>query len=152
MTIPELVSRYFVKIQMIVFIAGIFIGIRLLRSNQGRSQFRTREADRNDLNQLREGPGLADAKLNAPRSKNPPPPPLSLPGIRLSGEAHEILGIDETATEVEVMRAYKDAIKRFHPDTIQGEAKSQIKFYQEASAKLNQAKEDMLKSIRARTG
>ena len=48
------------------------------------------------------------------------------------------------------MRAYKEAIKRFHPDRIQGQAQEQLQFYQQASAKLNEAKDEMLKKIRAR--
>jgi len=148
MTIPELVAHYFVKIQFVIFIVGIFFCIRILRSAQTGSQFRVREADRTDLNKLREGPDLAQAKLTPKKSSAPPVPPLALPGIRLSGEPHEILGIEEDANEVEIMKAYKDAIKRFHPDRIQGQAKEQIQFYEQASAKLNEAKDKMLKAVR----
>ena len=63
---------------------------------------------------------------------------------------HEILGIAENANEAEVMRAYKDAIKQYHPDRIQGQAQEQIKFYQEAASQLNQAKETMIQKIRKR--
>ena len=121
----------------------------LLKSGKRETQFRVREADRTDLNRPRPGPDLADAKLKKPAAAAPVQAPLSLPGIRLSGEAHEILGVAEDASEAEVMRAYKDAIKRFHPDRIQGQAKEQMQFYEQASAKLNQAKEDLLKRIRS---
>ncbi len=93
----------------------------------------------------RQGPSLADAKLKK-RENNKPP--LSLPGIRLDGEPHEILGIDEHASEPEILRAYKEKIKLFHPDRIQGQAREQIKFYEEASAKINLAKEAMLEQIK----
>ena len=46
------------------------------------------------------------------------------------------------------MRAYKDAIKRFHPYRIQGQAEEQLRFYQEASAKINDAKNEMIKRVR----
>jgi DnaJ-domain-containing protein 1 len=150
MSITEFVSKNFIRIQVIIFIAGIFIWFRYLQGGeQERSKFRVREADRTDLNRLREGPGLADAKLQK-KNQTPPPQPLSLPGIRLVGEPHEILGVKEDASEAEVMKAYKDSIKRFHPDRIQGEAKEQMYFYEQASAKINQAKEDMLKNIRSK--
>jgi DnaJ-domain-containing protein 1 len=148
MTIPELVSQHFIKIQVVVFCVGLFFSLRFFRSNQEESRFKVREADRKDLDRLKQGPDLAQAKFARKPNSQPPPPPLSLPGIRLAGAPHEILGVEETATEAQVMRAYKDAIKRFHPDRIQGQAKEQIQFYQEASAKLNQAKEEMLKIIR----
>lgn len=150
MSITEFVSKNFIRIQVIIFIAGIFIWFRYLQGgDHERSKFRVREADRTDLNRLREGPDLGQAKLQK-KNQGPPPNPLSLPGIRLIGEPHEILGVREDASEADVMKAYKDSIKRFHPDRIQGEAKEQMQFYEQASAKINQAKEDMLKNIRAR--
>ena len=145
MQLTQFISTHFIQIQWVVLIFGILYVIRILNSNSTRSQFRVREADRTDLNRLKGGPSLADAKLNV---KKPPPPPLLLPGMRLDGEPHEILGVKVDASEAEVMKAYKDAIKRFHPDRIQGEAQSQLQFYQEASAKLNWAKEEMLRSLK----
>ena len=123
----------------------------MFKDREQGSQFRVREADRKDLNQIlgKNTGTLADAKLNR-KAETPKAPPLALPGMRLSGESHEILGIAEDANEAEIMRAYKEAIKRFHPDRIHGQAKEQIQFYQEASAKLNQAKDQMLKKIRGR--
>ncbi len=148
MSIPELISQHFVKIQWLIGGASIVVFWTLLKSGSNQSQFRVREADRKDLNRLKKGPDLAQAKLQSRKPAPPPAPPLALPGIRLSGEPHEILGVDENATEAEVMRAYKEAIKRFHPDRIQGQAQEQLQFYQQASAKLNQAKDDLLKRIR----
>jgi hypothetical protein len=112
------------------------------------SNFKVREADREDLDALLEkGKDLGSSRL---KRKSPPPPPLSLPGIRLSGEPHEILGIRADASETEILRAYKEAIKRFHPDTIQGPAKDQLEFYQKASAAINNAKNWMIKNLRSR--
>jgi hypothetical protein len=156
MTIPELVSQHFIKIQVVLFVSGVLVAFKLLQGKQTSTQFKSREADRNDLERLRQGgPDLAQAKLARARptanpSANPAVPPLSLPGIRLNGLPHEILGIAEDASEADVLKAYKESIKRFHPDRIQGQAKEQLQFYQEASAKLNQAKEDLIRAIRAR--
>jgi DnaJ-domain-containing protein 1 len=139
MTLPEFVSKNFVRIQLIIFIGGILIWYRFAQTNKTETRFRSREADRKDLDRLRAGPDLGEAKL-----VHKPQPikaqPLALPGIRMNGEAHEILGVDENASEAEIMKAYKESMKRFHPDRIQGQA----------SSKLNQAKETMLKTARAR--
>jgi DnaJ-domain-containing protein 1 len=155
MTIPELVSQHFIKIQVVLFVSGVLVAFKLLQGKQTSTQFKSREADRNDLERLRRGgPDLAQAKIaRAKPTANPAhsaSPPLSLPGIRLSGLPHEILGVAEDASEADVLKAYKESIKRFHPDRIQGQAKEQLQFYQEASAKLNQAKEDLIRAIRAR--
>ena len=140
------VADHFHQLQFVFL--GIILAVIWLnaRGREDKSGFRTREADRSDLNSIhRNGPSLADAKL---KKRNPQSAPLSLPGIRLDGEPHEILGVDESADESEIMRAYKDKIKMFHPDRIQGQAREQIKFYEEASAKINLAKEAMIEQIR----
>jgi DnaJ-domain-containing protein 1 len=140
----------FQKSQWIMIGAVLLLAWFGFRSKDTKSQFRKRESDRDDLNKLRNGPDLAQAKISRPAKPEPKKAPLSLPGIRLHGAPHEILGIAENANEAEVMRAYKDAIKQYHPDRIQGQAQEQIKFYQEAASQLNQAKESMMQRLRGR--
>jgi hypothetical protein len=149
MSTLELVARNFQRIQVGFLIAVFFLIWVFYKNNRAQSNFKTREADREDLDQiLKSGPDLAQAKLKRKAPESPPPPPLALPGIRLDGAPHEILGIREDALESEIMRAYKDAIKRFHPDTLQGKSPEQLKFYQDASARINDAKNRMLKQLR----
>lgn len=139
MSLVENIVRNFERIQfgLIGLVAGaVFF---YLMKRRPASKFRMREADRKDLGRSKPGQGRAQ-----------PPPPLSLPGIRLNGEPHEILGIRADAGESEILRAYKEAIKRFHPDTIQGPAKEQLEFYQQASAAINNAKNQMIKNLRDR--
>lgn len=138
----------FQKSQYLILLAVIVAAWFGFRSRDSKTQFRSREADRNDLNRLKGGSDLANARLPRPAPAQPKAPPLALPGIRLHGAPHEILGISETATENEILRAYKEAIKQYHPDRIQGQAQEQMRFYQEAAAQLNQAKETMLQKIR----
>ncbi len=141
---PDEALKHFEKSQiaiLIIIIVAAWSGVRSRRE----SQFKVREADRTDPIRIKRNNDLANAKMKKPEVK---PPPLSLPGIRLQGEAHEILGIKGDASEPEIMKAYKDAIKMYHPDRIQGQATEQMKFYQEAAAKLNQAKDTMLKAIK----
>jgi len=145
----ELIAKNFQKIQVGIILAVLFLVWMFLRNSRSQSNFRSREADRDDLNRiLKQGPDLAQAKLQRKQAEPPPRPPLSLPGIRLEGAPHEILGISESASEPEILKAYKDAIKRFHPDTLQGIPESQLKFYQDASAKINEAKNLMLKRLK----
>lgn len=148
MLLLEWIAKNFEKTQIAILVFGGFIILTAIRNRNPKSQFRKREADRGDLDRiLKQGPELGQAKM---KKNAPPTPPLSLPGIRLSGEAHEILGVRADASEIEVIQAYKEAIKRFHPDRIQGIDPTQLQFYQEASATLNQAKESMIKKIRDR--
>ncbi|MBS1960244.1 MAG: J domain-containing protein [Bdellovibrionales bacterium] len=136
------VADHFQTIQFLIIIGTIIFAWVTFKSPGRGSQFRNREADRADLEKFKTDSGLADARFRKS------PPPLSLPGVRISGEPHEILGIRADANEEDVMKAYKDAIKRYHPDKIQGLAQDQIQFYQNASAKINEAKDAMIKKIR----
>ena len=142
------IADHFQLLQVIFLIVVILVAFTSWKSNQGNSNFKRRESERPDLDRIKKGPELANARLRYTPPGKPNQPPLSLPGIRLHGAPHEVLGIDENSTEAEIMKAYKDAIKLYHPDRIQGEAQSQMAFYQEASAKLNQAKDEMIKALR----
>jgi hypothetical protein len=146
----QYIVQNFERIQIgliLLILAAVFF---YLFNRRPVSNFKAREADREDLRQiLQNGRDLGSNKLSRNRPI-PPHPPLSLPGIRLSGEPHEILGIRPDADETEVIRAYKEAIKRFHPDTIQGPAKDQLEFYQKASAAINNAKNLMIQKLRSR--
>lgn len=130
----------------LLFLLVGFAWFRFLKPDGGKSNFKRREADRAEFaantGQKNSDSDLANAKLKRPQA---------LPGIRLEGEAHEILNVSALATEEEIMRAYKDAIKRYHPDRIPGADAEKAQFYQQVSAKLNQAKEELMKRAKART-
>lgn len=149
MSVIQFVAEHFQRLQLIILGLTLFTAFFVMKDRNPGSRFKSRESDRQDLDQiLKRNSDLANAKLTK-KSAEPKAPPLQLPGIRMVGESHEILGVRADATEAEVMKAYKDGMKRFHPDRIQGQAQEQLKFYQEASSKLNQAKEEMLKKIRS---
>lgn len=141
------VADHFDKLQYIFLaMVGIFAIVRLTSKNEP-TKFKAREAHRDDLSKLDKTDwDLANAKM---RRREPSAPPLSLPGITLNGEPYEILGVRENAGEAEIMRAYKEKMKQFHPDRIQGQAREQIKFYEEAASKLNRAKELMIANLKS---
>jgi DnaJ-domain-containing protein 1 len=131
-----------------MFLFSIALIYLLLRDKQSGSHFRKREADRSDLDRiLNQGPDLAQAKI---KKATPPPRPLALPGVTLAGEPHEILGVPENADETTIQKAYKEAIKRYHPDRIQGLPPDQMRFYQDASARITEAKNAMIKKQKDR--
>lgn len=140
------VADHFDKLQYFFVAIVVFFAWTNLRSRQKQTGFKAREFNRTDLHKIKSKDGdLANAKMHRKQASSPP---LSLPGIRLNGEPHEILGVDAQALEPEIMRAYKEKIKLFHPDRIQGQAREQLKFYEEASAKINLAKEAMLSKLK----
>ncbi len=133
------VADHFEQLQYLFLAFVLFFAWTSLRARQEQSRFKTREANRADLDRLLKAPSSEKQRKTSP---------LSLPGITLTGKAHEILGVDAHAQEPEIMRAYKEKIKLFHPDRIQGQAREQLKFYEDASAKINQAKESMLANLK----
>jgi DnaJ-domain-containing protein 1 len=145
------VALHFQKTQMVV-LAIVVIATWMSVREKEKSRFKVREADRSDLDRIKaKSPNdLANAKLTQKKS-TPPPPPLALPGIRLHGEPHEVLGVRLNATEAEIMKAYKDAMKQFHPDRIQGPAQNNLKFYEEAAGQLNWAKEKMMLALKQKS-
>jgi DnaJ-domain-containing protein 1 len=150
---PEWLAKLVSHSPQLLFLGVLIFLFVLLRESNSGSKFKKREAERGDLDRiLNQGPDLAQAKLKRPRTPtgSPPPPPLALPGITLAGEAHEILGVPEDADEMTIQKAYKEAIKRYHPDRIQGISGDQMKFYQEASARLTDAKNELLRRLKNR--
>jgi DnaJ-class molecular chaperone len=140
------IADHFGKLQFVLLGMAIIFVWNNIRTSKNASNFKKREANRDDLDRLMKiERDLANAKIH--KSK-PAAAPLSLPGITLHGEPHEILDIAPEANESEIIRAYKDKIKKFHPDRIQGQAKDQMKFYEQASAKINQAKEAMISKLK----
>lgn len=135
----QFIADHFTSIQWILLAAFVLIGWISFRKNEPKSQFRVREAD------------LPPKTAASPKSKKPESP-LELPGIRLDGKPHEVLGIPSDANEPEIIKAHKDLIKRFHPDRIQAPTPEMEKFYQSASVQINRAKEVMLKKIRDQRG
>jgi DnaJ-domain-containing protein 1 len=136
---PEKLREYFYLSQIALGACFLIALWFLLRGRSGSSNFRVREAD------LRPGKGKSAGRLGEARMK-PAPKPLSLPGIRLEGAPHEVLGIRAGASVDEIQTAYRDLMKRYHPDRVLAAPGSQAwKDAQRVAEAINRAREEALK-------
>jgi hypothetical protein len=114
--------------------------------------FQLRESDRP---RARRSPRLptvsayvgADGRLGAQGSAQKPKnaKPLLLNGIRLDGAPHEILGVKEKATRAEIQKAYRDLMKRYHPDMVGRPGSREWKDAQRIAEAVGKARDELLK-------
>ncbi|MGZ3686953.1 MAG: J domain-containing protein [Bdellovibrionota bacterium] len=141
---PEKVRSYFYLLQIGIGVAFVLL-LWLLRGRGSQSQFKVREADLRKPSPQKSSPAsdpLAQARLK-PRAA-----PLSLPGIRIDGAPHEILGVSSRATPEEIQKAYRDLMKRYHPDIVGRPGSREWNDAQKIAEALNRAKDALLKVTR----
>lgn len=126
----------------ILVLLGAVLWLLMRRGQGSGSFFEKREADQIPLQKDKAAKSpqslLAHAKLKRKPKKEDP---ALLTGINIDGPSHRVLGISEHATRDEIARAYRDLMKRYHPDKVGAEATSIAKA-------LNQAKQEMLKKAK----
>ncbi len=142
---PRILEKLFILAQggFLVLIAGALF--YFLRSRTPESSFKVREADL----RRKSKPGqdeLAQAKIKTQSG------PLQLPGIRLDGAPHEILGVSATASAQEIKLAYRELMKRYHPDRIGPPGSREWKDAQRIAERINEAKEFLTRQARKRPG
>lgn len=118
----------------VLFIALLF---RSLRKLEGESKFKLREADRLASKPRSGTDTLAEARIR----KNSP---LLLTGIVLDGAPHEILGVSENASPSEIQSAYRELMKRFHPDRVGRQGTREWQDAQGIAARITEAKETLI--------
>jgi DnaJ-domain-containing protein 1 len=125
-------------------IIEVFVGLCAVtiffvwRSGQSASsQFRLREHERQRRATPEKAADLADARLKKREQ-------LALPGIRLDGAPHEILGVSAQASKREIMDAYKRLMKQYHPDKVAAPGSAQWNEAQKIASAINAAKEKLL--------
>ena len=132
---------------LIFVLAVVALIIRFLFSftaARGQTKFRTdgTVGPKFDLESEKGAP-----RINGPtreRKANAPIEPLRLTGHRFDGTAYEILGVPPTATDAEILRAYKEMMKRFHPDKIGPPGSREWKDAQGIAEAINRAREELL--------
>ena len=112
------------------------------RPNQS-SRFRKREAD--DTSKRQGTSNLGSAQLNNENQKKEKPKRKQLSGFVSVGAPHQILGVDPNATQEEILRAYKERMKQYHPDLLNPSREADRQEMERIAQKLNWAKEELLK-------
>ena len=136
---------------MQVAILGVLALIVILRSTRkdSSSNFAVREADRE---RDPKGPAAPRPALGGPQAadagKAERPRPAQLEGIRIDAAPHVILGIAPDASKSEIQKAYRDQMKRYHPDLVGPPGSREWQDAQKIAEAINRAKEEMLKKTR----
>jgi DnaJ-domain-containing protein 1 len=134
---------YFGEIAMVI---GLVILVIWFSNRERESGFRVRESDLRKPkgasgNKLLKDPSqdpLANAKMD-PKAK-----PLRLTGISLEGEPYEILGIRADASADQIQKAYRDLMKKYHPDIVGRPGSREWQDSQKIAETINRAKSEML--------
>ncbi len=153
MDASRLESLFFLG-QVVLATLAILAAIHFVRKRDTESRFKSREADRVQASGKKSGDALANARLGSPASSTTSPSsrePLRLTGIRLDGPPNEILGVSPDASPSEIQKAYRDLMKRYHPDKIGRPNSPEWKDAQRIAERLNDVKTELLKKAKARS-
>lgn len=127
----------FYLLQIILGVIFLLGGWLFLRPKRPESGFKVREADLKKSSSMKKEPTKRE-----PIKKKAP---LQLPGIRLDGHPHEILGISAEASASEIQSAYRNLMKRYHPDRVGRQGSWQWHEAQKIAEAINHAKDEMLR-------
>jgi len=139
------ISGHFGLIQIGVSLFFILLWLHSRNRAESKSRFKLREADRDDLKFARGRE--ASARANEPAR----PTPLKLGGIVKDGAAHEVLGVSALASESEIQKAYKEKMKRYHPDALGPPGSREWTEGTEIAEAINRARNTMLEKLKKRT-
>lgn len=144
-TFRNYVQTHFGLIQIGVSVAFILFWLWSRSREQAKSGFKLREADRG----LKFERGTEKAKRSGEATARPKPAQLT--GIVIEGAPHEILGISATASEAEIQKAFKERIKRYHPDLIGRPGSPEWKEATKIAEAINRARNEMLEKAKRRS-
>lgn len=123
-------------------IVAVILILWLLRQKPPESGFRVREAD---LQKAKTSPHAPRQLAHARIIKKGP---LQLEGISITGEPHEILGVPENATASQIQSAYRELMKKYHPDLVGRPGSREWSDAQKIAEAVNRAKDQLLKAVR----
>ena len=72
---------------------------------------------------------------------------MLLGGFSFTGQPHEILGVQKDAGELEIRRAHRGLIKRFHPDKVGRQGSREWHEAQKIAEAINTARDEMLRAL-----
>ena len=138
---------YLVEFAFLALVGGLW-WVYAKRESES-SQFRTREAELRNKGKKSSSPSnlLADARIRTAQK----PETLRLSGIRTEGKPHEILGIAQNSSELEVQRAYRDLMKQYHPDIVGRPGTREWQDAQRIAESINRAKTEMIAELQNRS-
>lgn len=137
-------AQHFTHLQIGIGVLVVVLFLLRWLKEDSASQFKVREADRGLKFERGE---KARASGDAAREK-----PRLLTGARVEGQPHEILGVPALASESEIQKAYKDLMKRYHPDRVGRPGSREWHDAQAIAEALNRARGEMLEKLRRRPG
>lgn len=133
----------------------LLAGLLFTRRNKQASGFKLREADRLKDHIFSRFPGPVDlnaakehARAQRGRNARPKKPTLLLGGISIDGPAHEVLGVKVDASKAEVQKAWRELMKRYHPDKVGRPGSREWADAQRIAEAINGAKEEMVERRR----
>jgi DnaJ-domain-containing protein 1 len=142
------IKTYFYLGQIVLgalLVAGLFWG----RRRNPETGFRLREAERLKNATFARFPApiepetpLRKAAREARNRRKDPP--LQLEGISLDGAPHQILGVAANASAPEIQRAWRELMKRYHPDLVGRPGSREWVDAQRIAEAINNAKEAMV--------
>ena len=142
---PTRAKEFFLWVQLAF--GAVILGLIYLATRGKRgSGFRVRESDKKPAKppkSQKSDDSLANARIRKTE-------PLKLPGIRIEGEPHEILGLSRAANANEVQNAYRELMKRYHPDVVGRQGTREWSDAQKIAEALNHARSKMLAEISRR--
>jgi hypothetical protein len=135
----------------VLLMFGFFLARHWFIGRGTESNFRVRESDR-------ARPPVGPAPPGTPRLQAPAEDlasarmkraaRLQLEGIRLDGAPHEVLGVRETAGRDEIQKAWRQLIKRYHPDQVGPPGSREWEDAQKIAEAINEARDRMLRNAR----
>jgi hypothetical protein len=136
---PEGAKKLFFYVQLALAL-GIVCFIYFATRKSSQSSFKVREADKKS-SPPRPTPWKKDPLAGA-KIKRPETPKLS--GIRIDGEPHEVLGVQKDASAAQIQAAYRDLMKRYHPDIVGRPGSREWTDAQKIAEAINTARSRML--------
>jgi len=138
----KLDPKVFLGLQILVISLGVIAFTLFVRSSAPKSGFRTDDQDP-DTAEL-------DPQLDGPTDPALPPPSQNTQEtpkyytLNIHGQPHEILGVSLQATPKQIQKAYRELMKKYHPDKIAKPGTANWTQAQKIASAINDAKDKLL--------